>query len=137
MHRCGVCVSVCPSGALERAETRLVIDEAQCNVCELYIQACPAGALTVEGEVPPLACVRQKNGLVVVGAGPAGSTAARVAAERDSDALLLGKRQEIGSPARCAEGINREMLLPFLVPEERWISAHTRHRKRAHRHRQR
>lgn len=134
---CGVCVSVCPYGALELAETRLVIDEAQCNVCELCIQACPAGALTVEGEAPPLACVRKKYDLVVVGAGPAGSTAARFAAERDLDVLLLEKRQEIGSPARCAEGINREMLLPFLEPEERWISAHTRHRKRARRHRQR
>ncbi len=24
---------------------------------------------------------------------------------------------------RCAEGINSDMLLPFLEPEERWISA--------------
>ncbi len=134
---CGVCVSVWPSGALELAETRLVIDEAQCKVCELCIQACPAGALTVEGDVPPLASVRQKYDLVVVGAGPAGSTAARFAAERGLNVLLLEKRQEIGSPARCAEGINREMLLPFLEPEERWLFAHTRHRKRARRHRQR
>lgn len=134
---CGGCASVCPSGALELAETRLVIDDAHCNACELCIQACPAGALTVEGEASPPSSVRQKYGLVVVAAGPAGSTAARFAAERGSDVLLLEKRQEIGSPARCAEGINRQMLLPFLEPEERWISAHTRHRKRARRHRQR
>lgn len=37
--------------------------------------------------------------------------------------LLLEKRQEIGSPVRCAEGINREMLLRFLEPEEAWICA--------------
>jgi len=120
---CGGCVSVCPSGALELAETRLVIDDELCNTCELCIQACPAGALTVEGEAPPLSSVRQKYDLVVVGAGPAGSTAAGLAAERGLDALMLEKRQEIGSPVRCAEGINQEMLLPFLEPEERWISA--------------
>ncbi|TKJ31650.1 MAG: hypothetical protein CEE40_01120 [Chloroflexi bacterium B3_Chlor] len=120
---CGGCVCVCPSGALELAETRLVIDDGLCNTCVLCIQACPAGALTVEGEAPRLSSVRQKYDLVVVGAGPAGSTAARLAAERGLDVLMLEKRQEIGSPVRCAEGINREMLLPFLEPEERWISA--------------
>jgi digeranylgeranylglycerophospholipid reductase len=43
---------------------------------------------------------------VVVGAGPAGSIAARVLAENNVNVLVLEKRQEIGSPKRCAEGIN-------------------------------
>ena len=43
---------------------------------------------------------------VVVGAGPAGSIAARVLAERGVRTLVIEKRQEIGAPKRCAEGIN-------------------------------
>jgi digeranylgeranylglycerophospholipid reductase len=39
--------------------------------------------------------------VVVVGAGPAGSVAAKNAAA-DCDVLLVEKRQEIGSPVRCA-----------------------------------
>jgi len=42
--------------------------------------------------------------VVVVGAGPAGSMAAKHAAA-DCDVLLVEKRQEIGSPVRCAEGV--------------------------------
>lgn len=41
--------------------------------------------------------------IVVVGAGPAGSSAARVAAQNGAKVLLLEKRQEIGAPKRCGE----------------------------------
>jgi len=121
---CGGCVSVCPSGALELAGTRLAIVEERCTGCGLCIQACPTGALLTEEEREPCpSVVRRRYDLVVVGAGPAGSTAARVGAERGLTVLLVEKRQEIGSPVRCAEGINRELLLPFLEPEDRWIAA--------------
>lgn len=119
---CGGCVSLCPSGALELAETNLVVDEGRCNECGLCIPACPVGALLIEGK-RSLSHARQKYDLVVVGAGPAGSIATRFAAERGLAVLLLEKRQEIGSPVRCAEGINQSMLLPFLEPDDRWISA--------------
>jgi len=119
---CGGCVSLCPSGALEVAGINLVVDEGRCNECGLCIPACPVGDLLMEGE-HSLSHARQKYDLVVVGAGPAGSIAARFAAERGLAVLLLEKRQEIGSPVRCAEGINHSMLLPFLEPDDRWISA--------------
>lgn len=61
--------------------------------------------------------------LVVVGAGPAGSVAAWTAAGAGLSVLLLEKRQEIGSPVRCAEGVPHEPLLGFLEPEPAWISA--------------
>jgi digeranylgeranylglycerophospholipid reductase len=61
--------------------------------------------------------------VVVVGAGPAGSTAARTAAEAGLSVLLLEKRQEIGSPVRCAEGVGHDLLTPFIEPDPRWISA--------------
>ncbi|MGZ4853242.1 MAG: geranylgeranyl reductase family protein [Halobacteriota archaeon] len=62
--------------------------------------------------------------VIVVGAGPAGSIAARTAAEA-CDVLLIEKRQEIGSPVRCAEGVPREIFLEFLGsgPDPKWISS--------------
>ncbi len=64
-----------------------------------------------------------KYDVVVVGAGPAGSIAARTAAERGLKTLLLEKRQEIGSPVRCAEAISHETLIRYIEPEAAWISA--------------
>jgi digeranylgeranylglycerophospholipid reductase len=60
---------------------------------------------------------------IVVGAGPAGSIAARTAAEHGLDVLLIEKRQEIGDPVRCAEGVPRERLEEFIEPDIRWICA--------------
>jgi digeranylgeranylglycerophospholipid reductase len=60
--------------------------------------------------------------VIVVGAGPAGSTAARLAAEKGLDVLLIEKHREIGSPLRCAEAVGLDSLRPYIEPEERWIS---------------
>jgi len=49
--------------------------------------------------------------VLVVGGGPLGNTAARFAAKNCSGrVLVIEKRQEIGSPVRCAEGISLEWL---------------------------
>lgn len=48
--------------------------------------------------------------VVVVGAGPAGSTTARFAAKGGTRVIMIEKRQEIGSPVRCAEGISKPLL---------------------------
>ena len=61
--------------------------------------------------------------VVVVGAGPAGSVAARRAAEGGLKVLLIEKRQEIGAPVRCAEAVGIEATRPFLEPDPRWIDA--------------
>ena len=42
---------------------------------------------------------------IVVGAGPAGLTAAKTLAEGNLNVLCLDKKQEIGVPKRCAEGL--------------------------------
>ncbi|MDI6708024.1 MAG: NAD(P)/FAD-dependent oxidoreductase [Candidatus Thermoplasmatota archaeon] len=47
--------------------------------------------------------------VVVVGAGPAGSTCAKVAAEKGCRVLLIEKRQEIGVPVRCGEGVSKKI----------------------------
>ncbi len=41
--------------------------------------------------------------IIVIGAGPAGSTAARAAAQRGAKVLLIDRRQRIGIPVQCAE----------------------------------
>ncbi|HMK47578.1 MAG TPA: NAD(P)/FAD-dependent oxidoreductase [Methanocella sp.] len=61
--------------------------------------------------------------VIVVGAGPGGSLAAKTAAENKLDVLLIEKRQEIGDPVRCAEGVGKLGLMEFVDPDPMWISA--------------
>lgn len=67
--------------------------------------------------------MRTDYDVVVVGAGPAGSIAARTAAENGLDVLLIEKRQEIGVPVRCAEGVSKEAIQQFVEIDRRWIAA--------------
>lgn len=121
---CGGCVAVCPEGALTLAETHLLVGEA-CTDCGNCLSACPVGALRLEDAAPELSPSRRYD-LIVVGAGPAGSMAAYTAARAGLAVLLLEKRQEIGSPVRCAEGVGHEQLVPFIEPDRRWIAAEVR-----------
>lgn len=66
--------------------------------------------------------MKEAYDVVVVGAGPAGSMAARAAAERGASVLLVEKRPAIGAPVRCAEGIVTTDLAEFLEPNPKWIS---------------
>ncbi|MCJ7444491.1 MAG: NAD(P)/FAD-dependent oxidoreductase [Methanotrichaceae archaeon] len=64
-----------------------------------------------------------KSDVVIVGAGPGGSMAAKAAAEAGLNVLLLEKRQEIGEPFRCAEGVSiRSELRQLIKLEPSWIS---------------
>ena len=121
---CGACVACCPVGALQLAETRLLVDEA-CTDCDLCLAACPVGALSFGRAAAPGQAMPLSSGydIVVVGAGPSGSLAALTAARLGLSVLLLEKRQEIGSPVRCAEGVSHAALAPFLEPDPRWIAA--------------
>lgn len=59
--------------------------------------------------------------VVIVGAGPAGSIAAKRIAESGVKVIVLEKRQEIGAPKRCAEGINVLGLENVgIKPDPRW-----------------
>jgi len=66
--------------------------------------------------------MREEYDVVVVGAGPGGSVAARTAAE-ECDVLLIEKRQEIGSPVRCAEAVSIGSAATYLAPDKKWISS--------------
>ena len=46
-----------------------------------------------------------KKECVIIGAGPAGSLAAKELAERGIETLVIERKQEIGPPKRCAEGV--------------------------------
>jgi digeranylgeranylglycerophospholipid reductase len=60
---------------------------------------------------------------VVVGAGPGGSMAAKTAAAAGLKVVMLEKRQEIGDPVRCAEGVGKRAFEEMVRPEPEWIAA--------------
>lgn len=55
--------------------------------------------------------------VVVVGAGPAGATAARFAAEAGADVLLMDRKAVVGSPVQCAGYIPSEVELEDMLPD--------------------
>src|SRR5437870_10123195 len=60
--------------------------------------------------------------VLVVGAGPTGSTAAKYAALGGADVLLIEKRSEIGTPVRCGEGVAKRWLAEIgLTPNQELI----------------
>ncbi|MFO8109065.1 MAG: NAD(P)/FAD-dependent oxidoreductase [Thermoplasmata archaeon] len=62
--------------------------------------------------------------VLVIGAGPAGSTAARYASMNGAKTLVIEKRQEIGSPVRCGEGISISWLEEFGIEDhKKWSVA--------------
>lgn len=65
--------------------------------------------------------------VVVIGAGPAGSVAARACAQAGLRVLLAEKRQEIGSPVRCAEAVGKETVAEFIPLDSKWIGAEVAH----------
>jgi len=67
--------------------------------------------------------VTEPYDVVVVGGGPSGSLTARYAAAGGARTLMIEKRQEIGSPVRCGEGIARHFLTECDIPFERkWVA---------------
>lgn len=66
--------------------------------------------------------MKGKYDVIVVGAGPGGSITAKTCAEGGLDVLLIEKRQEIGDPVRCAEGVSKDGLIRHIAPDKRWIS---------------
>jgi digeranylgeranylglycerophospholipid reductase len=61
--------------------------------------------------------------IIVVGAGPAGSIAARSAAEKGISVLLLEKDRDVGYPVRCGEAVAKAGIEEFIPKDEKWIAS--------------
>lgn len=67
--------------------------------------------------------MKNEYDIIVVGAGPAGSMAARFAAERGVSVLLLEKDRDVGYPVRCGEAISKAGVEEFIPSNDKWIAA--------------
>jgi len=61
--------------------------------------------------------------VIVVGAGPAGSLAARYAASKGVSVLMLEKDRDVGYPVRCGEAVSKVRISEFIEPNKKWICA--------------
>ena len=67
--------------------------------------------------------MKKEYDIIVIGAGPAGSMAARYAAEQGVSVLLLEKDRDVGYPVRCGEAVNKKGIEEFIEPNDKWIAA--------------
>lgn len=64
---------------------------------------------------------RNEYDIVIVGAGPAGSTAAFSAAESGASVLMIDRRRELGVPVQCGEALAEDVLNELgIKPSEQW-----------------
>jgi len=68
--------------------------------------------------------VDRRLDVLVIGAGPTGSAAAKYAALRGAEVLLIEKRAEIGTPVRCGEGVSRGWLAEIGLPPSHEFICH-------------
>ena len=67
--------------------------------------------------------VESEYDVIVVGVGPAGSSVARYCAEKGLSVLAVEKRQEIGSPKRCGEGLSKGAIDRMEIKlDNAWVS---------------
>ncbi|MDT3695595.1 MAG: NAD(P)/FAD-dependent oxidoreductase [Ignavibacterium sp.] len=67
--------------------------------------------------------MKNEYDIIVVGAGPAGSMAARFAAEQGVSVLMLEKDRDVGYPVRCGEAISKAGVEEFIPIDDKWIAA--------------
>ncbi len=123
---CGACISVCPSKAIELLDLYVRRDQSLCTGCLACVKVCPLGAMKLDAGLDdhPASSIKHREcDVLIIGGGPAGSLAAKAAAEQNVDVLMIEKRQEIGSPVRCAEGISKTALAEFMEIDPKWVSA--------------
>jgi len=66
---------------------------------------------------------KKEYDIIVVGAGPAGSMAARFAAEKGVSVLMLEKDRDVGYPVRCGEAVSKAGIEEFIAPDDKFIAA--------------
>ena len=68
--------------------------------------------------------MKNEYDIIVVGAGPAGSIAARFAAEQGVSVLMLEKDRDVGYPVRCGEAISKTGVEEFIPSDKKWITSY-------------
>jgi digeranylgeranylglycerophospholipid reductase len=66
--------------------------------------------------------MKNEYDVIVVGGGPAGSMAARFAAEQGVSVIMLEKDRDIGYPVRCGEAVSKAGIEEFIEPNDVFIS---------------
>ena len=66
--------------------------------------------------------MKESYDVIVVGAGPAGSTSARLAAEGGAEVLMLEKDREVGIPVRCGEAVGEVGIKKVIELKDEWIA---------------
>ena len=66
--------------------------------------------------------MKSEYDIVVVGAGPAGSMAARFAAEKGVSVLVLEKDRDVGYPVRCGEAVSKAGIEEFIPSDPKFIA---------------
>ncbi len=121
---CGACVAVCPPDCIILHDATLLIDPDSLHpLPPLHSRLSDRRADLAGGS----GMIRESYDVVVIGAGPAGSIAARTCAQAGLRVLLAEKRQEIGSPVRCAEAVGKETVAEFIPLDSKWIAAEVDH----------
>lgn len=70
--------------------------------------------------------LKERYDVVVVGAGPAGSTAAYAAAKNGASVLMLDRRRELGVPVQCGEALSEDILNELKIkPDPQWAIGRT------------
>ncbi|MFA4838464.1 MAG: NAD(P)/FAD-dependent oxidoreductase [Candidatus Neomarinimicrobiota bacterium] len=70
--------------------------------------------------------MKDRYDVLVIGGGPAGTTAARFAALNGVSVALIERDREIGVPVRCAEGVSDTGLKKIIDINPNWIAATVR-----------
>ena len=67
--------------------------------------------------------MKDRYDVVVVGAGPAGTTAARYVAMKGYSVLVLEKDRDVGMPVRCGEAVSDRSIEEFFELDPKWIAS--------------
>jgi len=122
---CGGCVSICPVSALKLKSNVISVSE-RCVNCGACVDACPYGVFYQNEplEFHEIRRIEDDYDVIVIGGGPAGSTAARFAAQNGAKVLILERKPIVGVPQLCAEGISTTGLTD-VIPEvkDNWVAA--------------
>lgn len=143
--RCGACIAVCPANALLLLPgSGLAADQGRCTGCGRCVGLCAFGALSIQrpGTVASRADGRQPEtfegtasgnrpasddhaapasyDIAVIGAGPAGSSAAAAAARCGRRVCLIDRSERVGYPVRCGEGIGLKSFVAHVGNRTEW-----------------